>query len=87
LNIEACVFALAASALLVAPITPAYADQELWVSDASQVKYSIYEGKIWFRNTDELDTGPDHAHHWAACCYYHYVDLSTDEGKAIPRSS
>jgi hypothetical protein len=53
------------------------AAETLTVSDASQLKWSIYAGKVYFRNFNEIEAS------WQGCCYAYYIDLSTDEGKAM----
>ena len=45
--------------------------------NASLVQFSIYGGKLYFRNLHAFN--PE----WAGCCYNYYIDLTTDEGKSI----
>jgi hypothetical protein len=49
----------------------------LVVPDASQLEWSISYGKVYFRNFNTIDPT------WQGCCYAYYIDLATDEGKAM----
>lgn len=59
---------------------PAYAAVEtLIINDASQVKFVANSGsgrEIYFRNLDSFAPG------WLGCCYYYYIDISTEGGRA-----
>lgn len=45
--------------------------------DASQVQFSIYGGKLYFRNLHAFN--PE----WAGCCYNYFIDLTSDDGKSM----
>lgn len=45
--------------------------------DASKVVFSIYGGKLYFRNLNVFNP------QWEGCCYSYYIDLTSDEGKAM----
>ncbi|MDP5278259.1 hypothetical protein Q9Q95_04925 [Sphingomonas sp. DG1-23] len=45
--------------------------------NASLVQFSIYGGKLYFRNLHAFN--PE----WAGCCYNYYIDLTTDDGKSM----
>lgn len=66
-----------AVALALVSLPRMAAAETLQVNDASQLKWSIYAGKAYFRNFNEIEGS------WQGCCYAYYIDLSTDEGKAM----
>ena len=72
---KALLFLIAGGILACLP-TVATAET-LAVDDASRLKWSISSGKVYFRNFNEIDAT------WQGCCYVYYIDLSTDEGKAM----
>lgn len=45
--------------------------------DASRIQFSIYGGKLYFRNLNLFNP------QWEGCCYHYYIDLATDEGKSM----
>ena len=53
------------------------AAETLIVADASQIKWSVMDNKVYFRNFDEINSS------WQGCCYTYYIDLATDGGRAM----
>lgn len=49
------------------------------VDDMSKIKWQIQSstGKVFIRNLDEFNSG------FLGCCYNHYIETTTDEGKAV----
>lgn len=54
-----------------------YATDWTTISNMSQLKYQIYNEKVWIRNMNEFDSS------WLGCCYAYYIDITTNEGKAL----
>lgn len=68
------------TALLVAVLvaaSPAVAADTLAIDNGADLKWVNYTGKVYFRSLDTADLG------WLGCCYNHYIDPTTDEGKAV----
>lgn len=45
--------------------------------DASQVQFSVYGEKLYFRNLHTFNP------QWTGCCYNYSIDLTSDEGKSM----
>jgi hypothetical protein len=45
--------------------------------NASLVQFSIYGGKLYFRNLHVFNAA------WSGCCYNYYIDLTTDDGESM----
>lgn len=60
-----------------APAAPFQASSAAVTDDASLVVFSIYGAKLYFRNLNQFN--PE----WQGCCYNYYIDLTTDDGKAM----
>lgn len=55
----------------------AFALDHVTINDASTLKWQLYQSKVWFRNLDIHDST------FLGCCYNYWIDLTTDEGKAM----
>ena len=62
-------------ALLIS--APAGASSGIVINDPSNLLYAVQDGKVYLRN---LNT---YASDWLPCCYNYWIDLSTDNGKAM----
>jgi len=63
------------SAILVSPL--AVASDYVLVPDMSQLQYQIFQNRVNIRNMNQFGTS------WQGCCDKYYIDLTTEEGKAI----
>lgn len=72
-RLSACLLALGLFALN----EPAIASDQVYISDASTLKWQISSQKAWLRNLHEYDAT------FLGCCYNFWIDLTTDEGKAM----
>ena len=68
-----CLLALA----LLAFAESAIATDQVFVEDASTLHWQIYNNKAWLRNLDQYDAT------FLGCCYNFWIDLTTDEGRAM----
>lgn len=66
-----------AAAVRAAPLMALQGSTAAVTDDASRVQFSIYGGKLYFRNLNQFN--PD----WSGCCYNYYIDLTTDDGKSM----
>jgi hypothetical protein len=67
--------AILSTACLLAWSSTAHAEG-LVVPDASVLQYSVQDGRVYFRNLNQVDST------WLACCSNYWIDLSTDNGRA-----
>lgn len=68
--------AMALGMLLAWPSSSRAADT-LVIPDASMIKYVVdISGVVYLRNLNEIDPT------WAGCCYWFWMDVRTDAGRA-----
>jgi len=64
-------------ALAVGCGSPAHADDGVSISDAGSLKWVVSGSRVYLRNLSDYDSS------WQGCCYNYYIDITTDEGKAM----
>jgi hypothetical protein len=55
---------------------PAFAEQ-INVPNTANLQYEISSSKFYIRNFSTYDAS------WLPCCYNYYIDLTTDQGRAM----